>query len=127
GHAAGDELLVLLGSLLQASTRDDDLACRLGGDEFAVFMPGVSDQRLHNFTQQLTRHFRQQVRAMHPGGPFADLSIGIATMKRDGLHTGQKLLDKADERLYQAKRSGKGRIAGLGTPAASPAASPAGA
>ena len=122
GHAAGDELLVLLGSLLQASTRDDDLACRLGGDEFAVFMPGVSEERLHSFTQQLTRHFRQQVRAMHTGGPFADLSIGIATMKRDHCDTGQKLLDTADAKLYQAKRSGKGRIAGLGdTPiAASP-------
>lgn len=127
GHAAGDELLVLLGSLLQASTRDDDLACRLGGDEFAVFMPGVSEQRLRTFTQQLTRHFRQQVRAMHTTGPFADLSIGIATMKRDDLHTGQKLLDKADERLYEAKRSGKGRIAGLGTPAASSETSPVGA
>ena len=113
GHAAGDELLVLLGSLLQASTRDDDLACRLGGDEFAVFMPGISQDRLRTFTQQLTRHFRQQVRAMHPGGPYADLSIGIATLQRDACDTGQKLLDKADERLYEAKRNGKGRVAGL--------------
>jgi len=36
GHASGDELLVLLGSLLQASIRKDDFAVRLGGDEFAL-------------------------------------------------------------------------------------------
>ena len=113
GHAAGDELLVLLGSLLQASIRSDDMAVRLGGDEFAVFMPGISEERLRSFCRQLIKHFRQQVRAMQPTGPFADLSLGIATLQRDRCDSGQKLLDKADERLYEAKRSGKGRVAGL--------------
>ena len=112
GHAAGDELLVLLGSLLQASIRKDDLAVRLGGDEFAVFMPGVSTDRLGTFTTRLAKHFRQQVRAMHPEGPFADLSMGVATMQHDACETGQALLDAADARLYEAKRGGKGRTAG---------------
>jgi len=113
GHSAGDDLLVFLGSLLQGSIRHDDLAVRLGGDEFAVFMPGTTAERLMSFAKAITKHFRQQVRAMHPQGPWADLSIGISTMKRDGAETGHQLLEIADQKLYDAKREGKGRIVGL--------------
>ena len=113
GHAAGDELLVLLASLIQASIRGDDLAARLGGDEFAVFMPGVSAERLQSFSEMLITNFRQQARTLAPDGPWPDLSIGVATLARDGATSGHELMCKADAKLYAAKHAGKGRVTGL--------------
>ena len=39
GHHAGDELIVVVGALLQDRLRASDTLARLGGDEFAVLLP----------------------------------------------------------------------------------------
>jgi len=109
GHAVGDELLVVLASLLKATTRQDDLVVRLGGDEFTVLMPGATVERAVALTQKLRKLFRQQTRAMRPSGPHADLSAGVASLRLDRCNSGEALLQAADHHLYEAKRGGKGR------------------
>jgi diguanylate cyclase (GGDEF)-like protein len=39
GHAAGDEILRELGSVLLRQVRSDDIACRFGGDDFIIVLP----------------------------------------------------------------------------------------
>ena len=109
GHAAGDELLLLLGALLKGGVRHEDVAVRLGGDEFAVFLPGGTLRRADEFAEQLRKHFLVQHKAMHPAGPHANLSIGISSLRHDGCTDANALLHRADTRLYEAKREGKGR------------------
>ena len=112
GHAAGDELLVLLGTLIRAHVREEDLAVRLGGDEFAVFLPSQSMQRAEQFIAAMRGLFRQRVRALHRD-VSVDLSIGVASLRRDEADTGDALLERADENLYAAKNAGKGQTIGL--------------
>lgn len=112
GHAAGDELLVFLASLLRACSRKEDLALRLGGDEFAVLMPGADPDRSVGFARQVRALFRQHVHTAMPIDPRPDLSIGLASRIRDRCHTGPALMAAADANLYAAKRAGKGRIVG---------------
>src|SRR5579875_1498012 len=45
GHAAGDEILVKVGALLQAAVRDSDIVGRLGGDEFGVIVQEAAARR----------------------------------------------------------------------------------
>ncbi|MFA9480135.1 GGDEF domain-containing protein [Phycisphaerales bacterium AB-hyl4] len=113
GHAAGDEVLVFLGSLISGCTRDDDLAVRLGGDEFVILLPVADTGRARQFAENVRCLFRQQTRTMFPDGPETDLSIGVAGLKRDVCPDGETLLARADEYLYKAKGAGKGRMRGL--------------
>ncbi|MFW6059377.1 MAG: GGDEF domain-containing protein [Phycisphaeraceae bacterium] len=116
GHARGDETLVSLGQLLDGYVRPGDLAVRLGGDEFLVFLPGGGLDRAQLFVEQVQRVFRQRMRALLGCECWADLSMGVASLHRDDCANGPALVEKADEYLYQAKHSGKGRCHGLGEP-----------
>lgn len=113
GHAVGDELLAMLGGLIRASVREDDLAVRLGGDEFAIFMTGAPMQRAWQFTESLRNIFVQQCQGRYPQGPTPNLSIGVADMAHTACRSGDELLIHADRQLYAAKRTGKGRTCGL--------------
>ena len=113
GHAVGDGLLIFLAGLLRAITRDNDYVTRLGGDEFVVLMPACPLDRVTQLTDQLRALLRQHVGTVLPKGPAVDLSIGVASMKRDGLASGRELLEAADAKLYAAKHAGKGRTVGL--------------
>jgi len=112
GHAAGDELLIFLASLIRANTRRSDVAVRLGGDEFVIFLPGCSSARVQKMTDAIRSLFRQHARAAVNGQ--VSVSMGVAGLKRDRLVSGQALLQRADQRLYMAKRDGKDCIAGIG-------------
>ena len=110
GHDAGDELLVLTAGLLKACTRHDDLTARMGGDEFVVLMPGCDRNRAIELSDSIRTIFRQQARSiLDRAGLSADLSAGVASLTDDKIEDAQALIKLADQRLYQAKRGGKGR------------------
>ena len=110
GHDAGDELLVLTAGLLKACTRHDDLTARMGGDEFVVLMPGCDRDRAIELSNSIRTLFRQQARSLlDRAGISADLSAGVASLNADKLTDAPALIKLADQRLYEAKRSGKGR------------------
>ena len=113
GHDAGDELLVLVAGLLKACTRHDDMTVRMGGDEFVVLMPGCDAKRAAELADSIRMLFRQQSRSiLNRGGLCADLSAGVASLASDNLADANALLKLADQRLYDAKRTGKGRTCG---------------
>ena len=110
GHSAGDEVLKEVGQRLLACIRDTDTVARRGGDEFLVIaseLHGPEGAALiaEKILAALSLPF-------HVGGAPAALSasIGIAFYPQDGLDA-DSLLGKADEAMYQVKRSGKNRYA----------------
>ena len=109
GHPTGDELLILLGSLLRASMRYSDYAVRLGGDEFVLLMPGCSVERATLLAERIGALFRQHTHTTMPTDLHVTLSIGIASLGGKGAVTGEELLEAADRKLYEAKRGGKSR------------------
>ena len=106
GHAAGDEVLKIVGDRISSCLRESDTAARLGGDEFAVLLEEVSSPlEANNLAQRIIDSIGEPI-AIGGREVFVGASIGIAAGKR-----GDDLLHKSDLAMYQAKADGKGRFA----------------
>ncbi|MCH8183079.1 MAG: PleD family two-component system response regulator [Proteobacteria bacterium] len=111
GHPIGDEVLVECAKRIQICVRGVDLAVRYGGEEFVVIVPDT--------TLDIAQIVAERLRASFAGQPFpvsADvgelpvtISIGVA-ITGAARETGEDLLRRADEALYEAKRTGRNRI-----------------
>jgi len=108
GHAVGDAVLQEFARRLQRVIRPTDVAARLGGDEFGVALCGI---RSHTDAQLVADKIIKEIKApMQIGKEQISIgaSVGIATnAAREG--GWQSLIQHADEMLYRAKRSGRGR------------------
>ncbi len=107
GHAAGDMALKTLAAEVRARLRPADHLARFGGEEFVVLLPGTP---LAEAQQALTRLQRSLSEALflHEGREvFVTFSAGV-TAWRVGEPL-QTALERADEALYEAKRTGKNR------------------
>ena len=112
GHAAGDEVLRRLGTILRTTVRLPDLPARYGGEEFAVVMPEttLADART------VAEHLRQLV-AQHPFHYLerkyqVTISLGVAGTSGEDWLAPSELIRQADENLYEAKRQGRNRVIG---------------
>lgn len=103
GHLEGDRVLKRFAASLRESTRGSDFAGRVGGDEFAVCLVESDVESGRAFLQRLDRH----VATLSETGslPAAlTISVGIAHYPGDATSV-EGLLRRADERLYEEKRS----------------------
>jgi diguanylate cyclase (GGDEF)-like protein len=106
GHLAGDALLVRVASLFRGAIRDDDYAARYGGDEFLVLLRATGHNEAVPVAERLQAHVAQ---AMTSGG-HVTVSVGIAAFPTHGT-TPEAVIGRADAALYDAKKSGRNRIA----------------
>jgi diguanylate cyclase len=107
GHAAGDRALQALSAAVRERLRPVDHLARFGGEEFVVLLPGTP---LADGQQALTRLQRSLSASlfMHDDNEvFVTFSAGV-TEWRPG-ETLEAALERADEALYEAKRTGKNR------------------
>lgn len=107
GHAAGDEILQVVGGQLEAVLGERDHAARFGGDEFVVLVTDVRDpEDAERVADRVGAAVAQQVDVRHhPVIPTA--SIGIAVSKPGS--TPESLLRDADAALFSAKGAGRSR------------------
>ncbi|MBD3781865.1 MAG: GGDEF domain-containing protein [Micrococcales bacterium] len=116
GHPGGDEVLVQLAEYLVRSARRDDIVSRLGGDEMAVLLPGCSKEALQRRAEQIVADVRAHTFVLHDGQAIrVSVSIGLANVPVDAADL-QGLYVRADQALYEAKRSGRNRVGVLATP-----------
>ncbi len=110
GHLAGAAVIAAVGRVLRDGLPEGSLACRLGGDEFAVAMRGVAPEQAVDVAEAL-RVAVAALRVGHEGRVLeARVSIGVASFPRDA-DMANRLLRRADEAMYGAKRAGGDRVA----------------
>lgn len=103
GHIAGDQVLITVGTRLQALLRADDLICRLGGDEFLIYMNDLTDRAVMS---RRADELSEKIRLPFETTATVTTSMGIAIVPEDG-DDFETLYRKADAALYHAKRAGK--------------------
>ena len=110
GHSAGDAMLRQLADVFRRSSRSVDLVFRYGGEEFAAVLTDAD--------RDTARRIGERLRAQVEANDFVwddqhiplTLSVGAASANsRTG--DGADLIKAADAALYQAKKSGRNRVA----------------
>ncbi|HEV8380806.1 MAG TPA: GGDEF domain-containing protein [Gemmatimonadales bacterium] len=105
GHQTGDAVLRLVADAMRSSVRQADVVGRLGGDEFAVLMPETDAQ----LADAAARRLIAGLRNVFKGTPNVTASIGVVSCTATEAST-DDLLRRADQAMYDAKKSGKDRV-----------------
>jgi diguanylate cyclase (GGDEF)-like protein len=109
-HAAGDEALRTVARVLDSVLDGDAMLARWGGEEFAVLFPLMTlDQARERCEAARAAIEAMRCDAFAPGFRMT-LSGGVS--ERTGLSHHEKLVSRADQLLYEAKRAGRNRIEG---------------
>ena len=111
GHPAGDAVLVHVASLLRRALRTEDLVARYGGEEFVIAIRGASLAEASIVGERI-RIAIETSRIEIPGHPpiAVTMSIGVAVLSACAEKTKLELVQRADQRLYEAKQGGRNRV-----------------
>ncbi len=113
GHVSGDLLLKEFAQRLADCVRPTDAVARLSGDEFVVLLEGMHADDEPQFIARKIIAAVEKPFVLDEHFVRVSTSIGIA-MRRHGGESSSALMKRADEALYEAKRSGRNtfRLAG---------------
>ena len=111
GHAAGDQVLVSIGSALKQCVRPEDFVARLGGDEFAIILDGLDSSNAEQVGHRIRSTielFDFQVGDEQGSTTVVTLSMGLATAIEGDSKAA--LFERADQALYKSKEMGRNRL-----------------
>jgi diguanylate cyclase (GGDEF)-like protein len=113
GHQVGDQVLMFFAKTIQQELREVDILARYGGEEFLV----VASQTTRNGAIDLAERLRRSLESNHCKLPTkagaaniqVRCSIGVATLG-GAIDRLEKLVQRADENLYRAKKLGRNQV-----------------
>lgn len=109
GHKAGDKLIVSMANAIEECLRTSDVICRYGGDEFVALLPQLPSSRALETGERLRNAVQNTSFDVDGQAISSTVSIGIATYPNE-VGNVYELLEKADEALYECKRSGRNNV-----------------
>lgn len=106
GHDRGDAVLRSVACELRKQLRSFELIYRLGGEEFLIVLPGIDLKT----GQMLAERLREAVQEAQPAGLGVTVSLGVSAATGEQVDY-DTLFRAADAALYDAKRTGRNRVA----------------
>ena len=115
GHAGGDTALQSVSRVIRSRIRTGDFAARMGGEEFVVALPETNSVNAVAMAEQLRRAIAENPIRLNGRRDIANvtISIGVASWPEHGEEI-TRLLERADNRLYEAKLAGRDQVKGPG-------------
>lgn len=109
GHQYGDVLLKSISSNLRRIDGIRNTCYRMGGDEFVIVIPPDSYPRFEGIIEDIKQIFAKPW-FLKDADYYCTMSMGVVTFPDDGDNV-QELIKKADIAMYEAKKTGKNRVA----------------
>lgn len=111
GHPAGDVVIREVANCLREQLRESDVPARYGGEEFAIILPQTPLLKAVGVAERLMESVRK-VSVLHCGSPIrTSMSIGIAALQDGEDIDASEMIERADQALREAKKTGKDRYA----------------
>lgn len=108
GHQVGDDVLVAFAQAARAVLRDTDLIARWGGEEFLVILPDTHEPSM---VFQAMERLQQKLQQMPVSAraPSLRITFSAGCALWSAPESPDELVHRADEALYEAKRTGRNR------------------
>jgi len=111
GHATGDWVLIETAHLLSKACRMGDVLSRWGGEEFLLLLPETDLEQTSVFAERVRQSIEARRLSIRQGTIVVTASFGVVERNQ---HTSlEELINEADERLYEAKQSGRNRVSSV--------------
>jgi diguanylate cyclase (GGDEF)-like protein len=110
GHLAGDEVLSGLCRRIKVRVRGDEILARFGGEEFALVAVEISLPQLLRMAEEIRDLIAAKPIETTKGPIPVTVSIGLSHTAGRELISPKEMLEHADQKLYDAKNSGRNCI-----------------
>ncbi len=108
GHGVGDFVLTEVANLIKNCIRKVDTIARWGGEEFVILLPGTNIDKAYKTASRIKETISKfQFSNIQK---TVTVSLGIASIPEPSIDSSEKLIDAADNALYEAKAKGRNRI-----------------
>lgn len=109
GHDAGDQILADIARMLSNNSRKQDIVSRWGGEEFIILLPETDLGNGAILAEKLRDKIEKEVFTYKDKKIPVTLSFGLSVYNQKGLKT-DDVIKQADQRLYEAKNSGRNKV-----------------
>lgn len=115
GHQTGDQVLRHIATILRDQVRTIDIVARYGGEEFTVILPQTGLEKAYEVAERIRNCIEQTPCIIDDRNSISlTVSIGVNSLLPDecgaDIHaTGREFVERADQSLYFAKKSGRNR------------------
>ena len=106
GHIVGDKVLIKVSEIISQLIRGFDTVGRYGGEEFLVILPNTNSENAYKAAERIRKKIEET--------EFDDIehltvSIGFTSYADESI---ESLINKADQNLYEAKKTGRNKVVG---------------
>lgn len=111
GHAIGDDVLKMFARLLAEDVRDKDTVARVGGEEFGMILPDTAQASAASLAERLRRKCEtKQLLLRNTNKSIGMITASFGVVQLCEHEPPEMLLQRADQKLYEAKRAGRNRV-----------------
>ncbi len=115
GHLMGDQALKMVADTIRTNLRTYDRAGRWGGEEFIVLLPDTKLNEAAEIAERLRLCVSEEKLTLMDADQVShilnvQISLGVACSQNSDITSLDVLVDRADEKLYQAKNAGRNRV-----------------
>jgi diguanylate cyclase (GGDEF)-like protein len=110
GHIIGDKILKYFVKNIQKALRTNDIFSRYGGEEFIVILPDTTWDQSLVVAEKLRHHIEHTPYQLQEEKVLINMTISIGVCQYQEEDTLEKLIDRADTALYDAKQKGRNQV-----------------